>query len=76
MSKQMIKSPPLVDLSIGEQQLFTGGQSNLMNFGKMPNLLSNGFPNVVGFKPDGSTGTNNTDEKIISHHNNVGTILY
>ncbi|MBD2296683.1 hypothetical protein H6G06_25170 [Anabaena sphaerica FACHB-251] len=77
MSKLMIKSQPLVDLSTVEQQLFAGGQSNPMELGNMPNVLGNGFPNVAGANnPFGSTKTSNTDEKIQAYNNNVGTILY
>jgi hypothetical protein len=76
MFKQIIKFQQLVDLSTEEQQLFTGGQSNIMELGTMPNVLGNGFPNVPRFNPLESAGTGNTNEKIKAYNNNVGTVLY
>ncbi|TAF04865.1 MAG: hypothetical protein EAZ77_15020 [Nostocales cyanobacterium] len=72
----MIKSQALIDLSSVEQQVFAGGQSNLMDLGKMPKILNNGFPNVTGVNPSASTETGKTQEETKAYNNNVGVILY
>jgi hypothetical protein len=70
------KSQDIVDLSMVEQEIFAGGKSNFPAFNNMPNVLGNGFPNVSGYNPFGSTETGNTNEKIQAYDNNVGIVLF
>jgi hypothetical protein len=76
LSKHKSKSQQIVDLSTVEQEVLIGGQFNFMELGKLPNVLGNGFPNLAGVNPLGSMGTVKTDEKIQTHNNNTGIVLF
>ena len=75
MSKQIIKSQQLVDLSTKEQEFLSGGQINPLGANQIPTLssvLGNEFPRGLF----GSANNGNANERVNSQSSQNGVTLF